>query len=329
MTPVDRDLLAGLIGRWAPSSRAAIGSLVVLVAMVAVLFVANPPAFSNWTLYRSVLTTVPIAIFLTVPLVFIVTAGDIDLSFPATMGLSALAFAALVSAGHDPFLALAVALAAGATIGLAVGALVVYGSLSALIATLGMNFLLRGLIMVLTEARSISLGDLGESGFRNLLTGFVGDVPAQIVWAAAFALGAALVYRHHRFGVHVHIVGDSPQSAHRVGIDVKSVRLRAFVFMGLGAALAGVFSTLINLAWWPTAGDGYLLPVLASVFVGGTPYWGGAGTVLGGAIGAVTVSFIQTGVVAAGLSGYHVQLASGAIIILSLLGHRSSQVRYR
>ena len=66
--------------------------------------------------------------------------------------------------------------------------------------------------------------------------------------------------------------------------------------MGIGAALAGVFSTMINFTWWPTSGDGYLLPVIASVFVGGTPPWGGIGTVLGGAIGALTVSFIQTGV---------------------------------
>ena len=52
---------------------------------------------------------------------------------------------------------------------------------------------------------------------------------------------------------------------------------------------------MINFTWWPTTGDGYLLPVLASVFVGGTPTWGGIGTVAGGAIGALTVSFIQTG----------------------------------
>ena len=114
-----------------------------------------------------------------------------------------------------------------------------------------------------------------------------------------------------------------------MGINVKRVRVKTFVFMGLGAALAGIFSTMINFTWWPTSGDGYLLPVLASVFVGGTPTWGGIGTVAGGAIGALTVSFIQTGVVGAGLSGFYVQFFNGLIIILSLLGHRWNQVRYR
>jgi simple sugar transport system permease protein len=114
-----------------------------------------------------------------------------------------------------------------------------------------------------------------------------------------------------------------------MGVDVNRVRVKAFVFMGFGAALAGVFSTMINFTWWPTSGDGYLLPVLASVFVGGTPTWGGIGTVFGGAIGALIVSFIQTGVVGAGLSGFYVQFFNGLIIILSLIGHRWNQIRYR
>ena len=102
-----------------------------------------------------------------------------------------------------------------------------------------------------------------------------------------------------------------------------------FVFVGIGAAIDGTFSTMINFTWWPTTGDGYLLLVLASVFVGGMPTWGGVGTVIGGAIGALTVSFIQTGVVAAGLSGFYVQFFNGLIIILSLLGHKWNQARYR
>jgi simple sugar transport system permease protein len=65
------------------------------------------------------------------------------------------------------------------------------------------------------------------------------------------------------------------------------------------------------------------------VVVGGTPTWGGIGTVTGGALGALIVSFIQTGVIGAGLSGFYVQFFNGLIIILSLLGHRFNQKRYR
>jgi ribose/xylose/arabinose/galactoside ABC-type transport system permease subunit len=285
--------------------------------------------FTTWNLYSSVLTTLPVALFCVVPLVFVVTAGEIDLSFPATMGFSSWVFALMVQAGIDPFIAIVGGIATGMLLGFLVGSLVVYGALSSLIATLGMNFLLRGLIQIINEGRSTALTSLSESWAYTIFSSQVWGIPVQIFWAIAFVIFAAMLFNRHRFGTQVRIVGDNPDSAQQMGIDVKRVRVKVFVFVGIGAAIGGTFSTMINFTWWPTAGDGYLLPVLASVFVGGTPTWGGVGTVLGGAIGAVTVSFIQTGVVAAGLSGFYVQFFNGLIIILSLIGHRWNQARYR
>ncbi len=192
-----------------------------------------------------------------------------------------------------------------------------------------MNFLLRGLIQIINEGKSTALTNLADSAAYKIFSSQVWGIPVQIFWAIAFVVFSALLFNRHRFGAQVKVVGDNPDSAKQMGIDVKLVRVKVFVFTGIGAAIAGTFSVMINFTWWPTAGDGYLLPVLASVFVGGTPTWGGIGTVVGGAIGAVTVSFIQTGVVAAGLSGFYVQFFNGLIIILSLLGHKWNQARYR
>jgi simple sugar transport system permease protein len=210
-----------------------------------------------------------------------------------------------------------------------VGAIVVYAGLSSLVATLGLNFLLRGLILILTEGQSISLLQLRESWTYTIFSSSIGGVPVQVFWALLFVIFAIFLFNRHRFGARVRCVGDNPESALQMGINTKRVRVMTFVFMGLGAGLAGVFSTMINFTWWPTAGDGYMLPTLAAVFVGGTPTWGGIGTVAGGALGAVIVSFIQTGIVASGLSGFYVQFFNGLIIILSLVGHRWNQIRYR
>ena len=315
--------------RLVSDNRAALGSLAVFLVMLLIFTIANPKVFTTWTLYSSVFTTLPVAIFLTVALVFTVTVGEIDLSFPATMGFAAWMFALVVKAGYDPSLGFAAALISGALLGAFVGSLVVYANLSSLIATLGMNFVLRGLIQIFTEGKSIALVSLGDSFLFKLFSSELWGIPVQIGWAILFTVFAAYLFNRHRFGVHVHIVGDNPDSAAQMGIDVKRVRVLTFVFVGVAAGIAGVFSTMINFTWWPTAGDGYLLPVLASVFVGGTPTWGGVGTVVGGAIGALTVSFIQTGIVGAGLSGFYVQFFNGLIIILSLLGHRWNQIRYR
>ena len=165
-------------------------------------------------------------------------------------------------------------------LGFFVGALVVYANLSSLIATLGMNFVLRGVILIITEGKSIALVTLGQTWAYKLFSSVIFGIPIQILWAIAFVIFSIFLYKRHRFGVQVHAVGDNPDSAQQMGINVKRVRVMTFVFVGFGAACAGVFSTMINYTWWPTSGDGYLLPVLASVFVGGTPTWGGIGTVV-------------------------------------------------
>jgi len=317
------------VRRFIDANRAPLGAFAVFVVMMAVFIAASPEVFLQWNIYRSVLTTLPVALFLVVPLVFVVTAGEIDLSFPATMGFSAWMFALVVQAGFSPYLGIAAAVLTGALLGYFVGALVVYFRLSSLIATLGMNFMLRGVILIVTQGKSIALVSLTQSSVKSVFAGVAFGVPAQMLWALAFVVFASALFNRNQFGAHVKIVGDNPDSAQQMGIDVNLVRIKAFVFVGLGAALAGFFSTMINVTWWPSSGDGYLLPALASVFVGGTPTWGGVGTVTGGAIGALIVSFIQTGIVGAGLSGFYVQFFNGLIIILSLIGHRWNQIRYR
>jgi simple sugar transport system permease protein len=315
--------------RFVDHNRAALGTLAVFAVMIAIFMAASPTVFLHWPIYDSVLVTLPVALCLVVPLVFVVTVGEIDLSFPATMGFSAWSFALVVHFGLSPFLGIVAALATGMALGACVGALVVTAGLSSLIATLGMNYMLRGFIMIVTQGKSIALLELQDTTAGSLFSGQLAGFPAQIFWALGFVAFAALLFNRHRFGARVHAVGDNPDSAGQMGINVSRVRIATYVFMGLGAALAGVFSTMVNFTWWPTTGDGYLLPAIASVFVGGTPTWGGTGTIVGGAIGALIVSFIQSGVVAAGLSGFYVQFFNGLIIILSLLGHRWNQKRYR
>jgi ribose/xylose/arabinose/galactoside ABC-type transport system permease subunit len=317
------------VRRFITKNRPAIGSFLVLVVMISFFMSGNIDVFSNWNIYRAVLIGLPVVMFVVVPLVFVVTVGEIDLSFPATIGMTGWVFALVVQAGFDPFIGLLAAIATGLFLGLCVGWLVVYANLSSLIATLGMNFMLRGLIQIRTEGRSIALPGLQESVAFKLFAAHYLGIPASVFWVLIFVVVSSLLYNRHRFGLRVHIVGDNPDAAQQMGIDVRKVRLQTFAFVGLGASFAGVFAVFINYTWWPTSGDSYLLPGLASVFVGGTAPWGGIGTVVGSAIGAITVSFIQTGVVGVGLSGFYVQFFYGLIIILSLLGHRWNQIRYR
>ncbi|HIO07421.1 TPA: ABC transporter permease [Candidatus Poribacteria bacterium] len=310
-------------------NRASLSTLFFFTVMMTCFLIANPKVFTNPIIYNAVFVTLPVAIFLVVPLVFTVTGGEIDLSFPSNMAMSSWIFSLAIQKGLPPILGLILAVVVGMAIGAVIGTIVVYGNLSSLVCTLGFNFLLRGFIMIFTEGRSITILGLQDSLFHNALAGTFLGLPVQTMWVLLFTIFFAFVFNQHSYGAWVHCVGDNPESAAQMGIDVKRVRISFFILVGLGSALAGVFSVLVNFSWWPTTGDGYLLTALASVFVGGTPTWGGVGTVVGGALGAIIVSFMETGVVAAGLTGFYIQFFKGLLIILSLLAHRYSTKRYR
>jgi simple sugar transport system permease protein len=316
-------------------NRRAISALMIFVIMLLIFTALNPTVFTNPITYRSVFISLPISLFVVVPMVFIVASGEIDLSFPATVGITSWVFAAAMRDGWDPFAAIIPALALGIIVGLIAGVLVTYIGLSSLVATLGMNFLIRGIINMGTEGVAIQFPQMRDTAlwqvFAGRIEGFpvINNFPMHMIWGLLFVLLGWVLFNRHRFGVHIQLAGDNPDSATEMGINVYRVKISAYIFMGIGATLAGVLSVLVNQNWWPTTGDGLLLPTLAAVFVGGTPTWGGIGTVVGSAIGAMIIAFIETGIIAAGLTGYVTQFFNGLVIIAALIGHRFNGPRYR
>ena len=307
----------------------AFSSIGYFLILIIFFFIGAPDVMLRLNLHQSVFTMLPILIFIVLPLVFVVTAGEIDLSFASTFGLASYVFALLVKTGLDPFICFILGIISGAITGILMGCLVVYGRVSSLIASLGAMFLIRGFILVLSNQRSITFMEVEDHWMRLTLIGKFYGFPMQIFWAALFAIFSYYLFRKHVFGIHVHHVGDNPESAAQMGINVNRVRITAFMYVGIGAAMAGIFSSLINFTWWPTQGSGYLLLALAAVFVGGTPTWGGVGSIIGGVFGVGIIQYMEVGIVSVGWSGLWRQFFNGLIIILAVLGHRFHGKRIR
>src|SRR5450755_3254043 len=123
-------------------------ALAFLVVMFAAFAIASPGVFLKPQIYSAIFISLPISIILAVSLVFVIVAGEIDLAFPSVVGVSALVFTTVVTLGGNAWIGLLLALAAGILAGVCNGFLVAYLGLSSLVATLGMNFLWRGLIQI-------------------------------------------------------------------------------------------------------------------------------------------------------------------------------------
>jgi len=300
-----------------------------MLLMFIVFAIASPGVFLKPQIYSAIFVSVPISMILAISLVFVIVAGEIDLSFPSLVGITAMVFTIVVTAGGNPWLALVLALVAGVVCGLINGLLVAYLGLASLVATLGMNFLWRGFIQIVRQGNGAPLTFLSNSDIHTLLVGHIGSLPVQLIWALAFAAIGVVLFTRHRFGAQVACVGDNIEAAREMGINVRRIKALTFAYVGLASGLAGVLSILVNNNFFPTVGDGYLLGVLAAVFVGGTPTWGGVGTVAGSVVGALTVGSIETGIIAAGLTGYFTQFFDGIVIVLSLVTHRLTRPRTR
>ena len=308
----------------------ALGSMGYFILLMLVFLIGAPEAWMRPNLHQSVFVMIPTLIFLVIPLVFLVASGEIDLSFASTYALAAYVFALMVKGGIDPALAILAGVISGGIVGALVGALIVVFRLSSLVASLGVLFLLRGLILVLTNSRSITMMEELEGHWvYSLLVGNFYGIPMQVFWALLFVIFCYYLFSKHKFGIHIHHVGDNYVSAEQMGINVKAVKIKAFMFVGIGAAIAGIFTTLITYTFFPTQGFGYLLLALAAVFVGGTPYWGGIGTIVGAVFGVGVIAYMEVGVVAVGMSGTWRQFFNGLIILLALLGHRLHGDRVR
>jgi len=92
--------------------------------------------------------------------------------------------------------------------------------------------------------------------------------------------------------------------------------------MGLLSAFSGMLVTLDLATWWPILGPGYLLPVIAAVFLGGTQMVGGEGTILGTVVGAFIMGSMTAGIVAAGAGAYWIQFVQGAVLLGAVLLNR-------
>ena len=293
----------------------------VLFMLVGVFIIASPEVFLGYRIYMSFLATVPPLMVLAVALTLLIAAGEIDLSFPSVIALSGWLLGFSIHELHSPWLGLVLALLAGALVGFVNGILIARVGIPSIIATLATQFLWGGLTTVFSSGLSYSLGGVDDLWLWQLLVGRIGPFPVQSLWALAVAVALWLVLNRRRFGEHLLFIGDNKRVAEVVGVNVAREKIRAFVLMGTMAAFAAVLLTLENRNFFNTQGGGYLLEVMAAVFIGGTSVFGGQAAVLGSVAGSFIIGMVEAGLVATGLQGFWVRAVVGVVFLAAVVGN--------
>lgn len=305
-----------------------IGITTAFVLLWLTFIVLAPDTFLSQRIYQSFAQTTPYFALIALALTMVIIAGDIDLSFPSIMALGMVGFVSVWNASGSVELGVVASLAVGALAGLLNGLIVTIVGIPSLVVTIGTQFLFRGLTLVLVGGKSFALVQTQQSPTYEILAGRVLGIPMEFIWLVLAAVAVWVLLNRHRLGQNAYVIGDNRHAAALMGIPIRRTRIVLFVLTGLAAAFAGLMNSLQVVNFYPTMGDGYLLPTLAAVFVGGTSVFGGRGSIWGTFIGAFMIGGITAGIVAVGLTDFYTKLIYGAVILISVSIHAILQRRF-
>ncbi len=292
----------------------------VFAVLIVVFMITAPKAFLGYRVYMSFMASVPPPLLIALGLTLVATAGEMDLSFPSVVAFASYVFAFLFQQYDMTWLALIAALATGTVMGFVNGLVVTKLGIPSMIATLAMMFLWGGLLTVVSGGLTVAIPTIDGTLIQSVMVGRIGGVvPMQMLWAIAISVFIWHLLNRHRFGENILFIGDSMKVAKVVGIQIDREKIKLFTLMGFLSALAGVFLTVETTTYFNQQGAGYLLTVIAAVFIGGTSIFGGSGKIVGTVFASLIVAVIEAGLVASGVQGFWTRFFIGLVFIISVV----------
>jgi len=287
---------------------------IAIAALAIVLAVAAPSYFSAENLRDLFLVTMPVLVAAIGTMLVILT-GEIDISVGSAFAICSVVSGVVAKAGVPAAGAGLAACAAGAALGAMNGALVAYGRIPSIVATL---------------AAMVALRD----GLRWITQGaWIEDLPARFQWLgvtqASFPLVAAATVvalfgtvawtmRHVAAGRAVYATGSNAEAARLAGINTAAVKLAVFTIAGALTGLAALLNS-VRFNQIPTnTGLGLEMKVIAAVVVGGTAITGGRGSFTGTLLGVILLGAVGPALTFLGVSAQWERALQGAIILAAV-----------
>jgi rhamnose transport system permease protein len=290
--------------------------IVVALALVVIPTALVNPRFVDAQSIRDLLLNASVVAVLAVGQTLVVVTRNVDLSVGSTLGLSAFLTAQTFADHPDTpiVLGLLVGVAIGVVCGAINGVLVAVGRVPSLVVTLGTLYVFRGVDFALAQGKQVNAADLPDD-LLDLGNGRLLGIPVLVLITLAVVGIAALYLRSYRSGRDLYAIGSHPEAAVLAGIPVARRVFTSFLLSGAVAGLAGALWVTRYGTVDAAAGTGLELQVVAAVVVGGVAIFGGSGTVVGAALGALLLGTIASCLVVLRIPAFWQQAISGALLI--------------
>lgn len=300
---------------------------VALVALVVVTALINP-RFLTPQSTKDLLLNATIVLILAVGQAIVIITRNVDLSVGSILGLSGFLTGTLFATvpGIPIPLVFLAGIALGTLLGAINGLLVTLAGVPALVITLGTLYVYRGINNAWAGGREYFSGDRPEE-FGNLSVDTFLGFPIITLIALVVLVILAIALAGTRSGRDFYAIGSDPNAATLFGIPVRRRVFTAFLINGALAGLGGVLYASRFSSVGATTGTGIELDVVAAAVVGGVAIFGGSGTVVGAAIGALLLTTITSSLTALRVDKFWQQAVVGVLILAAIIIDRLASIR--
>ena len=301
--------------------------ILALVVLVAVTAAVNP-LFLGEQGIKDLLLNATILMILAVGQTLVIITRNIDLSVGSILGLVAFGTGSIFVAAPDlPIpVVFVIGMVFGAVLGALNGLLITIAKVPALVITLGTLYIFRGINNAWAGGTQYFAGDRPDAFGDLSVDTFLGFPVITLIAVVVVAI-VAVYMTGSRSGRDLYAIGSEPDAARLFGIPVTRRVLMAFVVNGLLAGLAGVLYASRFNSVGATTGTGLELDVVAAAVVGGVAIFGGSGTVVGAAIGALLLTTITSALTALRVDKFWQQAIVGILILAAVVIDRLASIR--
>lgn len=298
-------------------------SLIAIVLIVAVIAAVVVPAFRDSVNLREMLDNAAVVAIVAIGESLVLLSRQIDLSVGTILGLSAfitgsvLSHLGLSSGVGVLLIAVLLPIALGMLMGLGNGLLISFARMPAIIATLATLSIYSGLQVVVSGGSQVYAYQLPPWLGQLYTTSWLGI--GSFVWIAAVCVMLfSFVMYMLRWGRDLYAMGSNPEAARYMAIPTRRRTIEAFVACGALAGFGGLLFTAQYGNVDATAGAGFELTVIAAAVIGGVSLFGGSGSPLGAALGAVLLLEIENILALLKISIFAQQTLQGIAIICAI-----------
>ncbi|WP_284693987.1 ribose ABC transporter permease [Paraclostridium ghonii] len=299
-------------------------SLVGLLLLIVVVSILSPSFLSSRNILN-ILRQTSVNAIIAAGMTFVILTGGIDLSVGSVLALSGAFAASILASGQSIVVAVIAAIVCGAVVGFLNGFVIAKGKLQPFIATLATMTILRGVTLVFTDGKPITLGsnDLAMA-FGKIGGGTLLGIPSPVIITILVFVACYYILNKTKMGRYTYALGGNEEATKLSGLNTDKIKIWVYTISGILSSIAGIIITSRLYSAQPTAGTGYELDAIAAVVLGGTKLTGGKGKITGTIIGALIIGVLSNALNILDVSSYYQMMVKGIVILIAVLLDRKS-----